>query len=193
MSHRVPSHAVVSHCVPSPRIVSRRASCVIISLPVACLVAQYVGPAVAIVTGGNVGLGYATVKALARAGAHVIMACRSEARATEAIARIQQELADEAAQAQSTGPHSTRTAGPVGKIEFGALDLASLASVREFTTAFRAKGLPLHILSACNKSAPPPFGLSSRDGGCSTLPLHVEARHACGFAVAWTWSHDGGL
>lgn len=38
---------------------------------------------VALVTGGNTGIGYETSKALALMGAHVIIACRSEQRATE--------------------------------------------------------------------------------------------------------------
>ena len=37
---------------------------------------------VAIITGGNTGIGYETAKALARMGAHSIIACRSEERAT---------------------------------------------------------------------------------------------------------------
>ena len=36
---------------------------------------------VAIVTGGNAGIGYETTKALAVMGAHTIIACRSEERA----------------------------------------------------------------------------------------------------------------
>lgn len=38
---------------------------------------------VAIVTGGNTGIGYETAKALATMGAHTIVACRSAERATE--------------------------------------------------------------------------------------------------------------
>ena len=38
---------------------------------------------VAVVTGGNTGIGYETAKALAVMGAHTIIACRSSERATE--------------------------------------------------------------------------------------------------------------
>ena len=37
---------------------------------------------VAVVTGGNAGIGYETAKSLALMGAHTIIACRSEERAT---------------------------------------------------------------------------------------------------------------
>lgn len=36
---------------------------------------------VALVTGGNTGIGYETAKGLARLGAHTFIACRSEERA----------------------------------------------------------------------------------------------------------------
>jgi len=39
---------------------------------------------VAIVTGGNTGIGYETAKALALMGAHTIIACRSQEKATAA-------------------------------------------------------------------------------------------------------------
>ena len=38
---------------------------------------------VAVVTGGNTGIGYETAKGLALLGAHVIIACRSEERAKD--------------------------------------------------------------------------------------------------------------
>ena len=38
---------------------------------------------VAIVTGGNTGIGYETAKGLARMGAHTFIACRSKERAEE--------------------------------------------------------------------------------------------------------------
>ncbi|HAA54579.1 MAG TPA: hypothetical protein DCE42_07465, partial [Myxococcales bacterium] len=46
------------------------------------------------VTGANAGLGFATTKALARRGAHVIMACRNASRAESARDAILQEHPD---------------------------------------------------------------------------------------------------
>ncbi|KAJ7886204.1 hypothetical protein B0H14DRAFT_3082202 [Mycena olivaceomarginata] len=46
---------------------------------------------VAVVTGGNTGIGYATIQMLARKGAKVYMAARSEERALEAIKQLQSE------------------------------------------------------------------------------------------------------
>ena len=43
---------------------------------------------VAVITGGNTGIGYATAKALAMLGAHVIIACRSEERAVRVRIRL---------------------------------------------------------------------------------------------------------
>ena len=47
---------------------------------------------VAIVTGGNAGIGYATSKALARLGAHTFIACRSKERA-EAVSLVSRAAA----------------------------------------------------------------------------------------------------
>ncbi|CAN5911972.1 SDR family NAD(P)-dependent oxidoreductase [soil metagenome] len=64
-----------------------------------------------VVTGANGGLGYETARALAGAGAHVVMAARDQAKATRAMAELRAEL-------------------PEASVELVELDLASLASVR---------------------------------------------------------------
>ena len=43
---------------------------------------------VALVTGGNAGIGYETAKTLARLGAHTFIACRSKEKAEEVILMV---------------------------------------------------------------------------------------------------------
>jgi NAD(P)-dependent dehydrogenase (short-subunit alcohol dehydrogenase family) len=69
------------------------------------------GGRVAVVTGANGGLGLETARALAAAGAHVVMASRNLAKATEAETSI-------------------RADSPEASLEVVELDLGSLASVR---------------------------------------------------------------
>jgi len=82
---------------------------------------------VAVVTGGNDGIGYETAKGLASRGAHTIIACRSKEKAETAVQKLKSE----------TGSAS---------IEYMNLDLASLNSVRSFITSFHERNLALHIL-----------------------------------------------
>jgi NAD(P)-dependent dehydrogenase (short-subunit alcohol dehydrogenase family) len=84
-------------------------------------------PRIAMITGGNSGIGFATASKLAAQGFHVILASRNQAASQQAIARIQ-------------------AASPNARIESIPLDLASLASVRQCVAAFHAKGYPLHLL-----------------------------------------------
>ncbi|WP_338696263.1 oxidoreductase [Streptomyces sp. Q6] len=79
----------------------------------------------AVVTGANSGIGYVTARELARAGARVVLACRSEPRGIEARDRIRSEVPDADA-------------------EFAPLDLGDLASVRDFAAAWGDR--PLHLL-----------------------------------------------
>ena len=81
----------------------------------------------AIVTGGNRGLGFATSKKLAQRGVGVILTSRDAQRGAEAVAAIRAEV-------------------PGADVRTLSLDLASLASVRRFADEFHALGLPLHIL-----------------------------------------------
>lgn len=80
-----------------------------------------------IVTGANSGLGFETTLALARKGAHVLMACRSADKAEAARAEIVRQV-----------PHAS--------LEVHALDLGSLASVRAFAASFTAQYQQLDIL-----------------------------------------------
>ncbi|MEU6550160.1 oxidoreductase [Streptomyces sp. NPDC046915] len=68
---------------------------------------------IAVVTGANSGLGYVTARELARRGARVVLACRSEVRGIAAGDRIMAEVPD-------------------AITEFARLDLGDLASVQEF-------------------------------------------------------------
>jgi len=78
-----------------------------------------------IVTGGNSGLGYESVKAFAEKGAKVIMACRSVEKGEAAKAEI----------------------GAVkGQIKVMPLDLQDFASIEKFATDFKSENQQLDIL-----------------------------------------------
>ena len=85
----------------------------------------------AVVTGGNSGIGYEAARALAAKGAHVILAVRDTAKGRQALERI-------------------RRATPRAQVEVAALDLADLASVRQFAETLLAQqpALPLLINNA---------------------------------------------
>ena len=65
----------------------------------------------ALVTGGNIGLGFETVKALASKGAHVLLAARNEEKGKAAVAEVQKLI-------------------PKAQVELLHLDLASQRSIR---------------------------------------------------------------
>jgi len=82
---------------------------------------------ICIVTGGNTGIGKATVEGLARQGATVVLACRDLDKGRAALADIKAKVPD-------------------AELELMRLDLASLASVREFAKAFTEKFTRLDVL-----------------------------------------------
>lgn len=84
-------------------------------------------PRVAMITGGNSGIGFITAQKLANYGFHVILASRNQQTSAQAIQRIQ-------------------TTHPQASLESIPLDLASFASIRQCAAAFQAKGYPLHLL-----------------------------------------------
>ena len=81
----------------------------------------------ALVTGANSGLGLHTSIALARHGARVLMACRNQAKAAEACARVRAEA-------------------PAADIEVVPLDLASLESIRSAAKDVASRTARLDLL-----------------------------------------------
>ncbi|MCH7639515.1 MAG: SDR family NAD(P)-dependent oxidoreductase [Bacteroidetes bacterium] len=95
----------------------------------------------AIVTGANSGIGYESALALAKKGAHVVLACRSRTKGEEAIEKI-------------------KASQPSGSVELMLLDLNSLDSVRAFAGAFNAAHDRLDILINNAGVMMPPFGIT---------------------------------
>lgn len=80
-----------------------------------------------VVTGANSGTGKETAKRLAAAGAEVVMAVRTLSKGEAARAEIAAEV-------------------PGARLDVRRIDLADLASVREFAAGIVADGRPLHVL-----------------------------------------------
>lgn len=80
-----------------------------------------------IVTGANTGIGYETALALFEAGAHVVLACRSERNAQDAEARLREQ-------------------GGKGSLEIAILNLANLEAIGDFARKFIQKHHKLDIL-----------------------------------------------
>ncbi len=96
-----------------------------------------------IVTGANSGLGLASAKALARKGAHVVMACRSQQRGEEALQEVKQI--------------------PNASAELMLLDLGSLQSVKSFAEGFLSRYDQLHVLLNNAGIMATPYG-TTQDG-----------------------------
>jgi len=94
-----------------------------------------------IVTGGNSGLGFESVKAFALKGARVIMACRSMAKGEEAKKQIIKFL-------------------PTADIIVMELDLTDLKSIRNFTSKFKQNHSRLDVLLNNAGIMMVPYGLT---------------------------------
>ncbi|KAF9317097.1 hypothetical protein BG003_001209 [Podila horticola] len=115
---------------------------------------------VAVVTGANTGLGYATMVALGAHGAHVIAACRSEQRATEAIERAKQEI------------KTKYPSAPEPNLEFLQLDLNDINNCAQAAKNFLSKNLPLHILVNNSGIMNTPYALSA-----DVIEQHFAVNH----------------
>jgi NAD(P)-dependent dehydrogenase (short-subunit alcohol dehydrogenase family) len=98
-----------------------------------------------IVTGANSGTGKEAARRLAEAGAHVIMAVRTPAKGERARAEI-------------LARH------PEARLEVRRVDLADLASVREFSEGLLAEGTPVDVLINNAGVMAPPTRMTTADG-----------------------------
>jgi NAD(P)-dependent dehydrogenase (short-subunit alcohol dehydrogenase family) len=80
-----------------------------------------------IVTGGNSGIGYETVRALAKSGGHVVFTARDEKKVAATVAELHKDNAK-------------------ANVEGMVLALDSFRSIRAFVSAYEKKGYPCHVL-----------------------------------------------
>ncbi len=97
-----------------------------------------------IITGANTGIGKITAKELARQGAQVFLACRSQSKTAPVVAEIKAETGNE-------------------QVEFIALDLSDLASVRACAETLLARAPKIHGLIN-NAGVVAKRGSSTKDG-----------------------------
>ena len=130
----------------------------------------------AIVTGGNTGLGKELVRQLARRGATVYMASRTEARARTAI----EELQNEHPEIKEKG----------GRIEFLQLDLCDLKSCQAAARSFLDKEKRLDILSTlrCRSVRSNSDGIAVNNAGIMATPAEQTAD---GFDIQFQSNHLG--
>jgi len=107
----------------------------------------------AIVTGANTGLGFETSLALAKAGCTVVLACRTETKAKDAIARIKNKT-------------------PSAELEFLPLDLIDRESIRTFVKLYSETHDRLDILVNNAGVMVPPHTITANG-----LELQFDANH----------------
>ena len=98
-----------------------------------------------VVTGANSGTGKEAARRLAAAGAHVVMAVRTPAKGEQARAEILAQT-------------------PAARLDVRRVDLADLASVREFADGLIAAGTPVDVLINNAGVMAPPTRMTTADG-----------------------------
>ncbi|KAL9710111.1 short-chain alcohol dehydrogenase [Leucoagaricus gongylophorus] len=130
---------------------------------------------VIVVTGGNSGIGYETVKVLLLKNAKVYMASRSKERAEEAIATLKEETGNEAI--------------------FLQLDLSSWDSVRKASDELKLKETAIHVLFNNGGVMAPPIDQLTRDGydlqfGTNVMGPYVFTKRLLPLLIAGVKSAD---
>lgn len=108
---------------------------------------------IAVVTGANTGLGFATSTGLASAGYTVVLACRSESKAKAAMDRIKGEV-------------------PAAKLDFIPLDLIDRDSIKGFAETFSGRYDYLNLLVNNAGVMGPPYTITP-----NKLELQFDANH----------------
>lgn len=126
-----------------------------------------------LVTGANSGLGYATARALLRAGAQVLVSVRSEDKAEDTRRRLIAELGPDAGE----------------RLETDLLDLADLADVRAFAARRLAEDAPLNAI-VHNAGALFAEKALTGDGLERTYQIHVVAPFLLTSLLLPTLSHS---
>ena len=117
------------------------------------------GEKTAIVTGANTGLGFETSLGLAKAGHHVVLACRTEAKARDAMARITRAV-------------------PEAALSFLPLDLIDRESIKAFAAAFSEQFERLDLLVNNAGVMGPPYTITPNG-----LELQFDANHVGHFLL----------
>ena len=112
-----------------------------------------------VITGANSGIGLEAARTLASRGAHVVLACRSQSGADDAIADI-------------------KTTAPSASLELVLVDLASLDSVRACANTLVGDGQPIDVLINNAGIMAVPYG-TTEDG----FELQIGTNHLGHFAL----------
>jgi NAD(P)-dependent dehydrogenase (short-subunit alcohol dehydrogenase family) len=128
---------------------------------------------VALVTGATSGLGFCTALELARAGAHVVLACRDPLKGDEALGQVRVLPAGAAGARPAGGAAGPGRARP-GSAQLYLLDLADLASIRGAADRFLREHGRLDLLV--------------NNAGVMAVP---QARTADGFELQFGTNHLG--